>query len=87
MEETTKQAQGEPWKTERYFSTFEEADALRKSLRASDKTGTTQFKVKRCGVAKTQYVVKSRVDPLLKAALEEIEEKMLRKKSEKKSKK
>lgn len=87
MEESTKQVQGEPWKTERYFSTFEEADALRKSLRASDKTGTTQFKVKRCGVAKTQYVVKSRVDPSLKAALEEIEEKMLRKKSEKKSKK
>ena len=84
MEESTKQVQGEPWKTERYFSTFEEADALRKSLRA---TGTTQFKVKRCGVAKTQYVVKSRVDPSLKAALEEIEEKMLRKKSEKKSKK
>ena len=81
MEESTKQVQGEPWKTERYFSTFEEADALRKSLRASDKTGTTQFKVKRCGVVKT------RVDPNLKAALEEIEEKMLRKKSEKKSKK
>ena len=78
MEETTKQVQGEPWKNERYFASFEEADALRKSLRANDKTGTTQFKVKRCGVAGTQYVVKSRVDPSLKAALEEIEEKMSR---------
>ena len=87
MTETTKQVQGEPWKSERYFSTFEEADALRKSLKSSDKTGTLQFKVKRCGVGSVQYVVKSRVDPSLKAALEEIEEKMLRKKSEKKSNK
>ena len=86
MEEVNKQVQGEPWKNERYFASFEEADALRKSLKAGDKTGTLQFKVKRCGVAGTQYVVKSRVDPSLKAALEEIEEKMLRKKSEKKSK-
>jgi len=87
MTETTKQVQGEPWKNERYFSTFEEADALRKSLKSSDKTGTLQFKVKRCGVASVMYVVKSRVDPSLKAALEEIEEKMLRKKSEKKNSK
>lgn len=87
MSDTKTQVQGEPWKNERFFSNFEEADALRKSLKAHDKTGTLQFKVKRCGVSGTQYVVKSRVDPSLKAALEEIEEKMLRKKAEKKSKK
>jgi hypothetical protein len=87
MEETVKQVQGEPWKNERYFASFEEADQLRKSLKAYDKTGTLQVKVKRCGVGRETYVVKSRVDPSLKAALDEIEEKMLRKKSEKKSKK
>ena len=87
MEETTKQVQGEPWKNERYFASFEEADQLRKSLKAYDKTGTLQVKVKRCGVGSETYVVKSRVDPSLKAALDEIEEKLLRKKSEKKSKK
>ena len=75
--------QGEPWKSERFFSTFEEADTLRKSLKAHDKTGTLQIKVKRCGVGGTTYVVKSRVDPTLKAALEEIEEKMMRKKDKK----
>ena len=87
MEETTKQVQGEPWKNERYFNTYEEAQTLRDSLKAHDKTSTLQVKIKRCGSGKTMYVVKSRVDPLLKAALEEIEEKMLRKKSDKKSKK
>ena len=87
MEETTKQVQGEPWKNERYFASFEEADTFRKAVKSQDKTGTYQVKVKRCGVGKSQYVVKSRVDPSLKAALEEIEEKMLRKKSDKKSKK
>ncbi len=39
-----------PWKNERYFSSFEEADQLRKSLKAYDKPGTLQVKVKRCGV-------------------------------------
>jgi len=87
MEETGNQIQGEPWKNERYFASFYEADTFRKAVKLQDKTGTLQVKVKRCGVGKETYVVKSRVDPSLKAALEEIEEKMLRKKSEKKSKK
>lgn len=75
--------QGEPWKNERFLGSFEEADTLRKSLKAQDKTGTLQFKIKRCGVGGTTYVVKSRIDPSLKAALEEIEEKMMRKKDKK----
>jgi hypothetical protein len=79
----------ELWKNERYFSTFEEADKLRKSLLLGDKTGTLQVKVKRCGVMGSQYVVKSRTSPELKAALEQIEEKILvvKQKKDKKSKK
>lgn len=87
MSDVETKSQGEPWKSERFFSTFEEADTLRESLKSYDKTGTLQVKVKRCGVGKTLYAVKSRIDPNLKAALEEIEEKMLKRKSDKKSKK
>jgi D-tyrosyl-tRNA(Tyr) deacylase len=86
MTNATEIKQGEQWKNERYFSTFEDADALRKSLKTSDRSGTQQFKIKRCGVGGTTYVVKSRVDPSLKAALEEIEEKMMRRKDKKTSK-
>lgn len=83
MSEQQTQKNGESWKNERYFSSYEEADKLKKSLKAQDKTGTYQFKIKRCGVGKTIFVVKSRFDPSLKAALEEIENKMMRKKSKK----
>jgi hypothetical protein len=72
-----------PWKNERYFSTFEEADSMRKSLKAYDKTGALQIKVKRCGGNEPLYVVKSRTDPTLKAALQEIEEKLLTSKNKK----
>jgi hypothetical protein len=82
--ETVIQTQGEPWKNERYFGSFEEADAFRKSIKAQDRTGTLQVKVKRCGGVTAMFVVKSRTDPSLKAALEEIEEKMLRSKAKKK---
>ena len=73
----------ELWKNERYFSTFEEADTLRKSLLSGTQGATLQVKVKRCGGVESMFVVKSRTDPSLKAALEEIEEKMLRSKSKK----
>ncbi len=72
-----------PWKNERYFSTFEEADTLRKSLKTYDRSGSLQVKVKRCGEGGSLYVVKSRTDPSLKAALEEIEEKLLTSKNKK----
>jgi len=72
-----------PWKNERYFSTFEEAEALRNSLKAYDKTSALQVKIKRCGVGGNLFVVKSRTDPALKAALEEIEEKLLTSKNKK----
>jgi len=85
--ETVIQAQGEPWTNVRYLASFEEADALRKSLKSQDKTGTVQVKIKRCGGDQPLFVVKSRVDPSLKAALEEIEEKMLVSKKSKKTKK
>ena len=84
--ETVIQTQGEPWKNERYFASFEEADTFRKSVKGQDKTGTLQVKVKRCGGVETKFVVKTRTDPSLKAALEEIEEKMLRTKTKKQKK-
>lgn len=79
----------ELWKNERYFSTFEEADSLRKSLLSGVEGATLQVKVKRCGFEGKQYVVKSRQNPELKAAVEEVEEKILvsKQKKEKKVKK
>lgn len=80
---------GELWKNERYFSTFAEADTLRKSLLSGPNGATLQVKVKRCGLEGKQYVVKSRVNPELKAALQEVEEKLIvtKQKKEKKAKK
>ena len=72
-----------PWKNERFFSSFEEADLLRKSLKAHDRTSALQVKIKRCGEGGNLFVVKSRTDPTLKAALEEIEEKLLTSKNKK----
>lgn len=72
--------QGEPWKTEGFANSFEEADKLRKSLKKEDKTGTFAFKVKRCGVGGNEFVVKSRFDPALKAELEALEASLFTKK-------
>jgi hypothetical protein len=79
----------ELWKNERYFSTFEEADALRKSLLSGANGATLQVKVKRCGSLGSMYVVKSRTNPELKAALQEVEEKLIvsKEKKERKAKK
>lgn len=79
----------ELWKNERYFSTFEEADTLRKSLLSGPNGATLQVKVKRCGLEGKTYVVKSRTNPELKAAIQEVEEKILvtKQKREKKEKK
>lgn len=51
---------GNLWTNVRYFSTFEEADQLRSSMKHSDTSGTLQVKVKRCGEGGTTYVVKTR---------------------------
>lgn len=67
----------ELWKNERYFSTFEEADKLRSTLLSGPQGATLQVKIKRCGPEKSMYVVKSRTNPVLKAALQEVEEKIL----------
>jgi len=79
----------ELWKNERYFSTFEEAEAMRKSLLSSPNGATLQVKVKRCGLEGKQYVVKSRQNPELQATVQEVEAKVaaLKEKREKKSKK
>jgi hypothetical protein len=67
----------ELWKNERYFSSFEEADAMRKSLLSGATGATLQVKVKRCGEEGRTYVVKSRTNPELKAIVQEVEEQML----------
>lgn len=76
-------ASGTPWKVEGYFDSYESANFLRMSLKGSDRTGTLQFKVKRCGERGTKYVVKSRVDQNALVELQQIEEKMLSKKKKK----
>jgi len=75
---------GPAWKPERYFSSYEEASLLKKSLLGRDRTATLQVKIKRCGEGGKLYVVKSRQDPNALAELQEIEEKMLSKKKSKK---
>lgn len=68
---------GNTWTSVRYFSTFEEADTLRTSLKTTDTSGTLQVKVKRCGEGGTQFVVKTRQSAELvqaQASLEESEE-------------
>ncbi len=55
------QLTGNPWKNERYFSSYEEASSLKKALLLGDSSGTLQVKVKRCGAGGTLYVVKSRL--------------------------
>ncbi len=67
----------ELWKNERYFGSFEEADMLRKSLLSGPTGATLQVKIKRCGLDGQTYVVKSRTNPELKAAVQEVEEQML----------
>jgi hypothetical protein len=66
----------ELWKNERYFGSFEEAEALRKSLLSGSTGATLQVKIKRCGLDGQTYVVKSRTNPELKAAIEEVEERL-----------
>ena len=72
------------WNSVRYLGSFEEADALRKALLTQDPT--LQVKVKRCGLNGSVYVVKSRVAPELKSAVQEVE-KQLTAANEKKAKK
>lgn len=77
---------GDSWTNVRFFSSFEEADKMRRSLKSTDKTGIMQFKIKRCGEGGKLFVVKSRIDQNAKAELEAIEEKMMSKKSKKNNK-
>lgn len=77
------QEQNYPWKNERYFASYEEADTLRRELKAKDRSSMLQIKVKRCGEGGRTYVVKTRQDPNALAELAAIEEKMMKKKSKK----
>ena len=74
------QLTGSPWTNERFFSSYEEASTLKKSLLVRDTSGTLQVKVKRCGAGGTLYVVKSRQSH----QTETVEQKSNSKKSSKK---
>jgi len=74
-----------PWKNERYFASYSEANELKNDLKAHDRSGILQLKIKRCGEGGSMYVVKSRQDPKAQAELEAIEQKLLSKKKTKKS--
>ena len=74
------------WTNEKYFSTYEEALSLKKSLQLSEKGATMQFKIRRCGIGKNQYVVKSRTDPQLAKAVEQVEKQLTNKSLPKKKK-
>ena len=74
------------WTNEKYLSTYEEALSLKKSLQLSEKGATMQFKIRRCGIGKSQYVVKSRTDPQLAKAVEQVEKQLTNKSLPKKKK-
>jgi hypothetical protein len=74
------------WTNERYFSTYEEALSLKNNLQLSEKGATMQFKIRRCGIGKSQYVVKSRIDPTLIKAVETVEKQLTNKSLPKKKK-
>lgn len=75
-----------PWTNEKHFVTYEEALSLKKSLQLSEKGATMQFKIRRCGIGKSQYVVKSRTDPQLAKAVETVEKQLTNKSLPKKKK-
>lgn len=74
MSDESVQVQGSPWTSVRYFSTFEEANSLRNSLKTGDLSGTLQIKVKRCGISGSQYVVKTRQSLQMTAAAQSLDE-------------
>lgn len=78
---------GNPWTNVRYFSTFEEANEMRTSLKSRDTSGTLQVKVKRCGVSGTMYVVKSRQSADMVRAETEVDEVLEQPKATKKTRK
>ena len=86
MSDNNTNTNGTCWTNERYFSSFEEADTLRKALKLKDKSGIMEFKVKRCGEGGNSFVVKSRMNEKAKQELEEIENKMLSSKNKNKNK-
>jgi hypothetical protein len=74
MSDELEVTQGPSWTSVRYFSTFDEAEQMRKSLKTSDLTGTLQVKIKRCGVAGVIYVVKTRQTAEMTAATQSVEQ-------------
>jgi hypothetical protein len=77
LEQTKEQKMSELWKNEGYFATYQEAHLLLDQLVGGPNGVTLQVKIKRCGLNGSEYVVKSRTNPELKAAVKEVEEQML----------
>lgn len=84
MTDTKEEVQnGGSWKIDRYFSSFEEADELRKTIKNKDRANMWEVKVKRCGTNGTMFVVKSRLNEAAQAELQEIEQRLVSKKKSK----
>lgn len=71
------------WKDEDVFTTYELASKLKKRLLTSPEGATLQVKIRRYApsakVNTETFVVKSRQDPALAAAVKEVEEKLVKK--------
>ena len=78
---------GSPWTNVRFFSTFNEADEMRSSLKSADHSGTLQIKIKRCGEGGTTFVVKTRQCGKLEAAVQQVEQELSEQKPAKKTRK
>jgi hypothetical protein len=76
------------WIIEDIFLTYDLANELKKQLLHSPKGAILQVKIKRhppnAAINTETYVVKSRIDPSLAAAVEEIEKQLLNSKNKKK---
>jgi hypothetical protein len=78
------------WKIEEIFVVYENAKEFKKQLLRSPEGATLQVKIRRYSSNKTvnteTFVVKSRTDPSLIAAIQEVEERLLINKSKSKKK-
>ena len=75
------------WKIENSFNSYEEADAFKNLLQHEPKGATLQFKIQRSNKEEKEiFIVKSRTDPGLVVAIQEVEEQMLINKSKTKKK-
>ena len=77
--EKTAHKEGQPWTNVKVFSTFHEADILRKNLQ-QDATQQVKIKKQLNGTGEEIFVVKKRKDPALVVEEQQVSEKKKNKK-------